>query len=115
MKNNNNRCSYCKDGLGIIFQSDLESTIRMEDGTLKCHSCVMDDYKADIVKNAPYSPQARQIVEDDKRYVDNFNQNAEMINKSGLASTPIKKKQYRYRHSILNSIENKNKNQKKWL
>jgi hypothetical protein len=89
------RCDYCKDRPGIIFKSDLPNTIRMSDGTLKCYTCQMDDY-----------PQARQIVEEDRRSVNNFNSNADMLYKSGLIKTPLKKKQYRYRYSILNSIEN---------
>jgi len=60
----------------------------------------MDECKKEIIRDALYSPQARETIEEDRRYVDNFNRNADMINKQEI-STPIKKKQYRYRYSLV--------------
>jgi hypothetical protein len=63
-------CKYCLDYKGDpkpILPEDMVGTIRMPDGSYKCHQCQTEEIQDKIIAVTPQSERAKEIIADRKR------------------------------------------------
>ena len=75
-------CPWCKEGSGLIYPEDLSKAIRMSDGSLKCYTCQTEELKSRIVRVTPNSQRAREIIAEQQREVNRYNEYAQHLNRS---------------------------------
>ena len=91
-------CKYCTDYKGApkpIPPQDLQYAIRMPNGDYKCLTCQEEEIRERIVKVTPNSQRAREIITEEQREVNRYNDYAQRLNKSaGYNIMKLKKVKY---------------------
>ena len=88
-------CPWCKEGSGLIFPEDLSKAIRMPDNTLKCFTCQTEEIQDRIVRVTPNSQRAKEIIAEEQRKVNRYNDYAQRLNKSaGYDVMKLKRNRY---------------------
>ena len=91
-------CKYCTDYKGQpkpIPPQDLQYAIRTPDGLYKCHKCQEEEIQHRIIKVTPNSQRAREIMAEQQREVNRYNDYAQRLNKfTSYNIMKLKKEKY---------------------
>jgi uncharacterized protein with von Willebrand factor type A (vWA) domain len=92
------RCNYCTDYKGDpkpIPPQDLQYAIKMPSGDYKCLRCQEEELRDRIVRVTPNSQRAKEIIAEQQREVNRYNDYGQRLNKSaGYELMKLKKGKY---------------------
>lgn len=63
-----------------LIDNDYDNAVKTSDGSWKCTDCVKEDFNKEILRHAPNSPAARNIIAERKRK-ENFKARYEQVKK----------------------------------